>query len=199
MLLQIPTRASGKSGSPPVDGGPARQVSNTPQGGAIAPAWSPDGRQITFNTGRYESDIWIASSSGAHARSFPHPADDTFPEFSPSGRWLTFGSNRSGGDRLWRMPAGGGDASPVTPEHHGPLVFHRYSPDGSHIYFVGMGDRAGTIWQISADGTGERQATDLSGRRGYLEPLSLATDGRDLYFTWGEDLGDIWVMDVVRP
>ena len=46
------------------------------------------------------------------------------------------------------------------------------------------------------DGTGERPVTELRGRRGYLESLSLATDGKYLYFTWGEDLSDIWVMDV---
>ena len=43
-----------------------------------------------------------------------------------------------------------------------------------------------------------RPVTDLRGRRGYLEGLSLAADGRDLYLTWGEDLSDIWVMDVVK-
>jgi hypothetical protein len=26
--------------------------------------------------------------------------------------------------------------------------------------------------------------------------MSLATDGEYLYFTWEEDFGDIWVMDV---
>lgn len=39
--------------------------------------------------------------------------------------------------------------------------------------------------------------TDLSGRRGSMGPLALATDGNYLYFTWEDDLGDIWVIDVV--
>jgi hypothetical protein len=26
-----------------------------------------------------------------------------------------------------------------------------------------------------------------------------ASDGEFLYFTWRDDLGDIWVMDVVQP
>lgn len=47
-------------------------------------------------------------------------------------------------------------------------------------------------------GLQERPVTDLLGKRGYLEGLSLATDGRCLHFTWGEDLSDIWVLDVVR-
>ena len=38
--------------------------------------------------------------------------------------------------------------------------------------------------------------TDLTGRRGSLLE-SLASDGQYLYFAWHEDIGDIWVMDVV--
>ena len=39
----------------------------------------------------------------------------------------------------------------------------------------------------------------LLSHRGYdIGALSLATDGKYLYFTWRQDLGDIWVMDVVQ-
>ncbi len=50
---------------------------------------------------------------------------------------------------------------------------------------------------VSATGGGERRLTDLVGKRGELGILSLTTDGRYLYFSWEEDTGDIWVMDVV--
>ena len=40
--------------------------------------------------------------------------------------------------------------------------------------------------------------TDFEGKRGDLGSWALATDGDYLYFTWQEDIGDIWVMDVVR-
>jgi hypothetical protein len=43
----------------------------------------------------------------------------------------------------------------------------------------------------------EYPVTDLTGRRGSLY-FSLDTDGEYLYFTWRHDLGDIWVMDVLR-
>ena len=39
--------------------------------------------------------------------------------------------------------------------------------------------------------------TDLSGRRGSMGLTALATDRNYLYFTWGDNLGDIWVMDMV--
>jgi len=46
------------------------------------------------------------------------------------------------------------------------------------------------------DGT-SRAISDHSGRRGVLERDALASDEDYLYFSWAENLGDIWVMDVV--
>ncbi len=61
------------------------------------------------------------------------------------------------------------------------------------IYFLGLSD----IWVVSLEDEAERPLTDFSGKRGNLGSFALATDGQYLYFTWEEDLGDIWVMDVV--
>ena len=44
---------------------------------------------------------------------------------------------------------------------------------------------------------GERSLTDFGGRPGTLGTFGLATDGDYLYFTWQNDVGDLWVMDVV--
>jgi len=49
---------------------------------------------------------------------------------------------------------------------------------------------------VSRDGSGERAITDFAGRRGTAGANALATDGAYLYFTWEEDEGDLWVMDV---
>ncbi len=73
----------------------------------------------------------------------------------------------------------------------------RWSLDGDEIFSVGREERLGQIWVVSlADGT-ERPVTDFRGRRGSLSEFALATDGDYLYFVWEENLGDIWVMDVV--
>ena len=57
------------------------------------------------------------------------------------------------------------------------------------------GARASNLWAKSLHDGREYPVTDFEGRRGNLG-WDLATDGQNLYFTWGEDLGDIWVMDV---
>ncbi len=181
-------------------GGPARQLSRT-NGLSVNPVWSPDGRRIAFafaSTSLAIIDdykIGVVAVEGGEVRVLSPNGDQRRPQWSPDGRWLTFVSTRPPQNRLWRMPAQGGPAEMVS---GGSAYAHRWSPDGSHIYLTGVSERAGTIWEMAPDGTRERPVTDLRGRRGYLEPLSLATDGRYLYFTWGEDLSDIWVMDVVR-
>ena len=61
----------------------------------------------------------------------------------------------------------------------------------------GWGERADNIWALSAEDGKEYPVTDLSGRYGRLQDSSLDTEREYLYFIWAEDLGDIWVMDVV--
>ena len=43
----------------------------------------------------------------------------------------------------------------------------------------------------------ERRLTRFSQKTGSLGRYSLAADEEYLYFTWRNDLGDIWVMDVL--
>ena len=53
------------------------------------------------------------------------------------------------------------------------------------------------LWKLSLERGQVSRLTKLEGRRGNIGD-SFATDGRYLYFTWREDDGDIWVMDVVK-
>ena len=71
----------------------------------------------------------------------------------------------------------------------------RFAPDGRHLYYNGVDERAGHI-SLSLDDDSEEPLTNLVGRSGSMG-WRLDTDGQYLYFTWQEDLGDIWVMDVV--
>jgi hypothetical protein len=74
----------------------------------------------------------------------------------------------------------------------------RGAPDGSRVYFAGVGDSEGHLFTVRADGTGERAVTRFVGRRGAPGSQALAIDERYLYFTWDEDLGDLWVMDLKK-
>jgi Tol biopolymer transport system component len=165
--------------------------------------WSPDGREIVFYSSRSGNwDVWIAPSEGGEARQLTTgPAADRFPAWSPDGRWILFDSDRGGGrlwndtiggGRLWRVPAEGGEAEPVLGEDGWSLIF---SPDGDTVYFGARREGHGNLYEKPFGSTAERQLTDFAGRPGYLAWLH-DTDGESLYFTWSEDHGDLWVMDV---
>ncbi len=179
----------------PAEGGPARRLTRDPELDVTA-IWSPDGTEIAF--GSYRSgnpDIWVVSADGGEPRQVTdHPGVDQLPAWSPDGKWLVFQSHGRGA-RLWRIPAAGGEAEPVTEgRSYGP----RWSPDGKEIYFVRPTDINANIWAVSLTDGREYPVTDFSGRHGSLFLHSLATDGDYLYFDWEEELGNIWVMDVVQ-
>jgi len=50
---------------------------------------------------------------------------------------------------------------------------------------------------VSADGSREEPVTRLTGKRGVLG-ANIANDGKYLYFTWREDVSDIWMMEVQK-
>lgn len=68
----------------------------------------------------------------------------------------------------------------------------RWSRDGREIYF----HKAGHIWSLSWDDRSARQLADLDDSVSLVR-FGLATDGEYLYFILVDDVGDIWVMDVV--
>ena len=166
----------------PVSGGPARLLTDGKENSTF-PAWSPDGRAIAF------SGIGIISvipSDGGEPR---RVAQGGGPRWSPDGESLVY--SRSGG--LWRVRAEGGEPELLT--HSGSTA--RWSKDGKQVFFLGRDERQGNIWTLSLEGGSEHPMTDLIGKRGSVGDYALATDGEYLYFTWEEDVGDIWVMDVV--
>lgn len=76
------------------------------------------------------------------------------------------------------------------------MFVFQFSLDESRVFFV----RGKDLWSVSLDDGAERQLADLddASRRGGLVRGSLDVTADYLYFTWGEYVGDIWVMDVVQ-
>ncbi len=180
----------------PAEGGPARVLAPHPAMDRH-PSWSPDGREIAYDSNRGgHQDVWVVPADGGDARQVTDDAaEDYFPVWSPDGNDLIFDSiGEDGIPRLWRVPVPGGEAVRLSA---GPGYAAYWSVDGKTLYFCGQNERADNIWALSAEDGTEYPVTDLSGRYGRLIPISLDTDGEYLYIIWAEDLGDIWVMDVV--
>lgn len=183
----------------PAGGGPARQMTRR-ESQDFHPSWSSDGRWILFVSPEPTfADIWmVAADAGELRRLTEDPtAEDNNPRWSPDGQWIVFSSNRGDGVlRLWKMPPSGGEPVAVT---KGPgFGYVQWSRNGKAIYFRGWGEREGNLWAVYPEEKVERPVTDFRGKRGSLGLWGLATDGKYLYFTWEEDTGDIWVMDVLE-
>jgi len=177
----------------PADGGPARRLTHHESFDSY-PTWSPDGREIAFSSGRSGNwDIWTVPAEGGEPRQVTvNPGHDESPVYSPDGKWLIFWSRGRDDVRgLWQIPPGGGKAEPIT---ESSCCHSTWSPDGKYLYFL----RDGNFWALSIEDGTEYPVTDFEGRTGSLHNEELVTDGQYLYFGWREDIGDIWVMDVVR-
>jgi Tol biopolymer transport system component len=166
------------------------------------PAWSPDGKQIAFASGREGSfDLYVMSADGSGTtRLTSTGANDRGPTWSPDGSRIAFARSSDGG-RVWVMNADGTDARRLTADlaEEGEPA---WSPDGRWIAYThrASGSDVREIWVSRPDGTARRPVTTL-GVKSYApawapDSLRLAFSAdRDaaLYdiFTVGVDGGDV--------
>jgi len=173
------------------DGGAARQLT-TNQAADRLPTWSPDGKEIVFDSFRRGiADIWILTlETGEERVLVERQAADTVPVWSPDGQWVVFRSNQSGQFEAWRVAAGGGEPEQLTTAGASQP---QWSRDGREIYFW----RDGQFWALTLSDRFERPLTAFTGKTGHGNIGSFSVGDDHLYFVWIDDQGDIWVIDVV--
>lgn len=169
-------------------------------GGAHFANWSPNGRQVVFNSfwgGLPKRDIYVIDLDGTGlTRLTNDPADDLRPDWSPNGQRIAFQSNRSGNHDIWLMNPDGSDLVKLT-SNLATDAAPEWSPDGKQIAF--QSNRAGNddIWVMDADGGGLAQLTTFAGRD--AKP-SWSPDGRRIAFhrdtlAYGEVHSEVFTMN----
>jgi Tol biopolymer transport system component len=136
-------------------GGKLVQLTDS-DGADLAPAWSPDGRRVAFQSSRDGNwEIYVANADGSNVRRLTDDdARDGEPSWSPDGNRIAF--VRDG--RLYEMQATGQGAHGLENDGEWPS----WSPDGkSLLYDVEFGDHYhGIVTSRAGRSLGEYGAPD---------------------------------------
>jgi hypothetical protein len=140
------------------------------------PAWSPDGTQLAYASGRPgELDIYLqpAGKPTAAVDITPNsPGDDVEPAWSPDGSTIAFASKRAGSFDLYAADAKGESLRRLTSDP-GRERWPDWAPDGSAIVY-------------SANAAGNDQLFELPAAGG--APVRVTTsDGNDQHPVWSPD------------
>jgi serine/threonine protein kinase len=113
-----------------IDGSEARFLA----GFSGSPAWSPDSREIAFDSRRDNSgEIYVISANGGPTRRVTTRGDNLHPCWSHDGKWIYFDSNRTGRFEVFKVSPQGGDEIQVT--HNGGFASQE-SPDGKFLFYT---------------------------------------------------------------
>ena len=189
----------------PTAGGVARQLT-TDRANDLLPSWSPDGETIAFMSTRSgQQNIWTMPAGGGDATPLTMGMESGFfARWSPDSKWLYYLTGDMQGHlaTLARRTRRGGSQE----------LLSRWSRlvgwsviDRSTVFVEKRVPGGSIVWEADADGADLppiRQITASGGflgggKIGSLPGPGPVTDGRFLYFSWREHVGDIWVMDVV--
>lgn len=184
----------------PVSGGPAQQLTRY-DGMDGGPTWSLDGKTIAFHSPRDGfNHVWLKPVVDGEARRLSNSRLFEFgPSWSPDGQKIAYLSGQSQLDipELWVRYLDSGEVIHLPNTNN--LEYYCWGLDGKKIYFNRVVDFiSGELLELSLDSGEIRTLADLNGRYGNLQRVGLATDGRYLYFSWREDTGDLWGMDVEK-
>ena len=168
------------------DGGDKKILTNRRLAFDGAPAWSPDGTKIAFESvvdGK--RSIWVMQSNGESIRRLTEgTGTDSAPAWSPDSTRIAFMSDRDGQSEVYVMNADGTAVRRLT-NQPGQDGYPAWTPDGSRLAFVSDREAGYRVWTMaSADGSGAARLFDVAA---VPERPSYSRDGRRMAFTSDRD------------
>lgn len=164
-----------------------------------SPSWSPDGKYLTFNSGRSgKAEIYTMEiATGKIKQLTQTDAPDDFaanPEWSPDGTQIVYEYSKAGhGRHIYIMDVDGRNAQPLLKKPRGGIwggvllsFGPSWSPDGKHILYsnaefvAGQGRVADSIFIVDRD---SRQLQVLNTpKRWRIEGVRWTDDGEAVLF-----------------
>ncbi len=159
----------GQTGIYLIDSDGSNQVNLTPElGWYFNPAWSPDGTNIVFQSEtNADSNIFIIDiNTKSQELITTEPSFDGSASWHPDGESIIFHSDRDekgkdGNFEIYRLVITTGEIERLTSQT-GRDLEPTWSQDGSKIYYVSWVDRDADVFQMNADGTGQKYMTRSS-------------------------------------
>jgi Tol biopolymer transport system component/DNA-binding winged helix-turn-helix (wHTH) protein len=163
------------------EGGQPRRLTSDPAED-IVPSWSRDGRWIYFTSNRSgRLQVWKTAAEGGDAVRVTQQGGFE-PVESPDGQWLYYTQDR-GSSSIWRVPAGGGQESPVYDSRQKTYT-RMWTVTGEGIYFAVAESLARSAIKFFSFANGSvRTVAGIEGRLpGSVSGLTLSPDRRSLLF-----------------
>jgi serine/threonine-protein kinase len=141
---------------PPVIGGEARQLTNTPHNEGW-PVWTPDGKIVYASDETGDSEIWIMNGDGTNPQRLTNRPNrvDLYPSVSPDGTKIVFSSQIPDGNEgtIWIMDIDGGNLDQLTSTAALNNI-PSWCPAGDRIVYVSNIEGNDNIYIMNADGSG---------------------------------------------
>jgi TolB protein len=177
------------------DTGDARNLTRSPKSQERYPAWSPDGKRVSFNSDRDGTfNLYVIDADGKNLRQLTHEkrgVEAGMQSWTADGKWIYFGLFGKGPPRMCRIAPDGSKFRVI-----GRGIDPAVSPDGKTIAFARVRRDGHHLFVMGADGKNVRQLT----RRGNpFGGVHAAWSPRGKWIVYADRVGDALEIFRINP